>query len=130
MPNRPKMSSTESEYIQLSKCCVDLDFFRKMFNQFLSIYDERLVLDPVSLPIKLLEDNQGAIYTAEGQGSARKLRHLDHCEHYVRDCQSDGTVKVLKVDTDDNTSDLLTKPPKSRPQMVRLWKQVSFEIRG
>ena len=50
--------------------------------------------------------------------------------HYVRDCVEDGTVRIEKVHTDDNTGDLTTKPPKSRPVMVRLLKQVNFEIRG
>ena len=50
--------------------------------------------------------------------------------HLVRDMVEDGDLEVEKVDTKDNVADLTTKPPESRPQMVRLFSKLNLEIRA
>ena len=104
------------------------------FLRFLAQYGGRIVLE--AGPVEIYEDNSGAISVSEGQGSASRLRHMlpepetpDIHVHRVRDMVTDGTIKVVKVDTKENTADLTTKPAESRPQMVRLWSKVGLMLK-
>ena len=126
MQGSTKCSSTEAEYIQLSHVGKDVQFIVKLFTQFLSLYDDRLVIP--GKPVSIQEDNKGAIDTAEGCTTAKKLRHMDHCDHHCRDLVEEGMIVPDKVPTKENVADLTTKPPDSRPVMVRLWGKVGLEI--
>jgi len=74
---KPPKSSTEAEYIQLSNSCDDVAFVQNLFNQFLSLYDERMVLQNKGAKVTLREDNKGAIDIANGDGG-NKLRYMAH----------------------------------------------------
>ncbi len=130
MQGRPKMSSTEAEYTQLSKCGMDIDYFLKLF-RWMAKFDSRIEL--LEGPVSVFEDNAGAVAVAAGQGSASKLRHMiatdDVHEHRVRDQVADGTLVVEKIGTGDNTVDLFTKPAASRTQMVKLLGKLNVDIK-
>lgn len=124
IPGNTKMSSTETEFIQLGACCKDVIFFRRLFSQFITVHFPLLRMMALPSPIK--EDNTGAIDTARGGGKASKLRHMDHHEFYARECEETGEVAAVKVHTDDNDSDLHTKPAGSRPRIERLLCRYNF----
>jgi hypothetical protein len=102
----------------LGLCCKEILFFRNLFTQFLTV--KMPTLQMKTGPSIVEEDNVDAIDTADGGGKATKLRHMGHHNFFARDCQENGDCKVVKVDTEDNSADLTTKPPGSRPRMIRL----------
>ena len=79
-------------------------------------------------PSEIEEDNKGAADTARGDGSPEALRHLDHTEFFCRDLQEKGIIRVKKVPTEENASDLLNKPAESRAKMVRLLGKHGFRL--
>ena len=74
-------------------------------------------------------DNKGAYDVVTGGVSSKKLRHLDHHDHYSRDLQQKKVINCKKIGTDDNTADLMTKPPKSRKQIERLFKDLNLRVK-
>ena len=120
------MSATEAEYIQFGKCCRDVEFFRKMFLQFLSLHCPEIQFEDA--PSEVCEDNKGTIDVVQGGTNSKKLRHLDHHKHYGRDLEEQSVVKVRKIHTDSNTADLMTKPAKSRQQLLRLFIGKGFNL--
>ncbi|KAE9332431.1 hypothetical protein PR003_g14526 [Phytophthora rubi] len=55
-------------------------------------------------------DNQAAFVMATNPTYSRRTRHIELRWHYVRDQVAKKTVELWKVKTDDNPSDLMTKP--------------------
>ena len=55
------------------------------------------------------EDNQACVYASEIPHMTRGLRHLDLTEMYVKEKVEDKSIKLIKVASGDNTSDLGTK---------------------
>ena len=54
-------------------------------------------------------DNDGVVAQAKEPRSHMKTRHIKHKYHIIWQYVEKGFVKVLKVDTDLNVSDLTTK---------------------
>jgi hypothetical protein len=121
------MSATEGEYIQFGKCGRDVEFFRKMFLQFLCVHCPEILFDDG--PSEVGEDNKGTIDVVEGGTNSKKLRHLDHNMHYGRDLEEQKVVKAKKIHTDNNTADLMTKPAKSRQALLRLFSGKGFNLK-
>ena len=55
------------------------------------------------------EDNQACVYASEIPYMTRGMRHLDLTEMYVKEKVEDKTIRLVKVASGDNTSDLGTK---------------------
>ena len=119
MVDSVKMNSTEAEYIQCSKCSRDVDFYRNLFIEFFCKHDDTILFD--DSPSDVAEDNKGCTDVVQGGVNSKKLRHLQHHEHFCRDCQERKIINCKKIGTDDNTADLMTKPPRSRRQMDKLF---------
>lgn len=119
-----KTASTVAEFCQMSLCSKDLDFTRKLYDQWWGPQDPRYMTDPA--PSILEGDNMGANSNAHGEGSAKGIRHLDHTEFHVRDLVEQGRIKIKYVRTDDNSADVLTKPAVSRPKLVSAFARFNF----
>ncbi len=57
----------------------------------------------------ILEDNDGSRRLAMSGMGQKKARHLQTKYHYVQELCSEGKIKVLRVPTEDQPADLLTK---------------------
>ena len=55
------------------------------------------------------EDNQACIYASEIPPMTRGMRHLDFAELLIKEKVDANEIKLLKVASADNTSDLGTK---------------------
>ena len=55
-------------------------------------------------------DNQAAYVMAANPTYSRRTRHVELHWHYVRDQVTKRTVDLWEVKTEDNPSDLMTKP--------------------
>jgi len=64
---------------------------------------------PVDGPTLLIGDNLGSLMSVTATGSPCKKKHSEIAYHYVRECNAASIVKIRKIHTDWNYSDLLTK---------------------
>ena len=74
-------------------------------------------------------DSQGAIHLSKHQVFHEKSKHIDVRMHFVRDVISEGSVKVLKIATEENPADMLTKtvPSDKFDHCLELINLVKFE---
>ena len=93
-------SSTEAEYMALSDCSRQIMWIKHMFKE-------------LGIPIgkvPICSDNNGAIFIGSNPIQERRIKHIDVCYHYIQECVENGDVEILRVDTEDNTADMFTKP--------------------
>ncbi|MCO5567121.1 hypothetical protein L7F22_020807 [Adiantum nelumboides] len=88
------LSTTEAEYVAASESCKEAIWLTRLVGD-LGIVGE----------IPMLHcDDQSAI-----QLFYAKTKHVDVKYHLIRDVYEDKHLQLVKVHTDDNTADLLTK---------------------
>jgi hypothetical protein len=58
---------------------------------------------------KLFEDNSGAVELANVPKMRPRTKHINAKYHHFRHHVSDGLIKVLKISTNDQVADILTK---------------------
>ena len=61
-------------------------------------------------PVSVFSDNQRAIHLTRNQGFHERTKHIDVRLHFIREVVNSQKVKVVKVHTDDNPADFITKP--------------------
>ena len=54
-------------------------------------------------------DSQSAIHLAKNQVHHARTKHIDVRYHFVRDVIEEGSISLIKVHTNENPSDMLTK---------------------
>ena len=54
-------------------------------------------------------DNQSAIYLSRNPMHHGRIKHVDVKLHFIRDQIAMGFVDLVKIHTDDNPTDMLTK---------------------
>ena len=68
-------------------------------------------------PLTISCDNQGAIALAKDNKYHARTKHIDLRYHFVREAVEDKKIKVAYIPTDENVSDIFTKPlPKPKFQ--------------
>src|SRR5512136_826046 len=72
--------------------------------------DELGVVPSIAEPVELLCDNTGAIANAKDHRSSKKTMHIKRKFHLIRELVENGDIHMVKVGTDSNTADPLTKP--------------------
>ncbi|KAG2605976.1 hypothetical protein PVAP13_4NG231500 [Panicum virgatum] len=60
--------------------------------------------------INLLCDSQSVIYLTKDQMFHERTKHIDIKYHYVSDVVTQGKLKVCKISTHDNPTDMMIKP--------------------
>ena len=97
------LSTTEAEYVAASEACKE------------ALWLSRLVADlGCTKHIPLLHcDNQSAIQLARNPVFHSKTKHIDVKYHFIREVIEDKLVQLVKIHTDDNPTDLLTKSLRS-----------------
>jgi hypothetical protein len=127
-------SSTEAEYIALSQCCISLLPMRRTLKDILScgLFPNSLKINSLSTnnittgkfehhyhsnsesklePSIILEDNQGCIHLASDPLQNRpRTKHISIKWHHFQDEIQKGNIKITKIHTSLNISDILTKP--------------------
>ena len=93
------LSTGESEYISMSHCVQDTLFRRNLINEIEKHADSAIIY----------EDNEGAIFLARNQQISMRTKHIEMRSHFIRDCIKNLWVKVKKVMTENNVSDIMTK---------------------
>ncbi|GKD68665.1 putative ribonuclease H-like domain-containing protein, partial [Tanacetum coccineum] len=92
-------STTEAEYVVAANCC----------GQVLWIQNQMLDYGFNFLNTKIYIDNESTICIVKNTVFYSKTNHIEIRHHFIRDAYEKKLIKVLKIHTDDNVVDLLTK---------------------
>nr|GEW55194.1 hypothetical protein [Tanacetum cinerariifolium] len=91
--------TTEAEYVAAANCC----------GQVLWIQNQMLDYGFNFLNIKIYIDNESTICIVKNPVFHSKTKHIEIRHHFIRDAYEKKLIPVLKIHTDDNVADLLTK---------------------
>ncbi|GKD47933.1 hypothetical protein Tco_1276909, partial [Tanacetum coccineum] len=92
-------STTEAEYVAAASCC----------GQVLWIQNQMLDYGFNFMNTKIYVDNESTIYIIKNPVYHSKTKHIAIRHHFIRDAYEKKLIQVLKIHTDDNVADLLTK---------------------
>jgi hypothetical protein len=92
-------SSTEAEYVAAANCC----------GQVLWIQNQMLDYGFNFMNTKIYIDNQSTISIVKNPVFHQRTKHIEIRHHFIRDSNQKHLIQVLKIHTDDNVVDLLTK---------------------
>ncbi|GKD41864.1 hypothetical protein Tco_1266509 [Tanacetum coccineum] len=90
-------STTEAEYIAASHCC----------GQVLWIQNQMLEFN--FMQTKIHVDNESAICVIKNPVYHSKTKHIEIRHHFIRDSYEKKLIEMVKIHTDHNVADLLTK---------------------
>nr|GEZ85071.1 putative ribonuclease H-like domain-containing protein [Tanacetum cinerariifolium] len=93
-------STTEAEYVAAASCC----------GQVLWIQNQLLDYGYNFMNTKIYIDNNSDIYIVKNPVYHSKTKHIEIRHHFIRDCFEKKLISVDPIHTDENVSDLLTKP--------------------
>ncbi|GJS02904.1 putative ribonuclease H-like domain-containing protein [Tanacetum coccineum] len=92
-------STTKAEYIAASHCC----------GQVLWIQNQMLDYGCNFMQTKIHVDNESAICVIKNPDYHSKTKHIDIRHHFIRDSYEKKLIEMVKIHTDYNVADLLTK---------------------
>lgn len=93
-------SSTAAEYVALSELVSEVKVIKNLLKDF-KVNIEK--------PINIFEDNSGAIAIAKFGNLTKNSKYIEIHYHFVNECYEKGTIKIIKVDSENNIADILTK---------------------
>ncbi|GJW97960.1 hypothetical protein Tco_0179768 [Tanacetum coccineum] len=92
-------STTEAEYVAAASCC----------GQVLWIQNQMLDYGFNFMNTKIYIDNESTIFIVKNPVYHSKTKHIAIRHHFIRDAYEKKLIQVLKIHTNDNVADLLTK---------------------
>ena len=93
-------SSTEAEFRAISKGIDEVLWLRHLLRDLKILYKE---------PIRLLCDNQSAIYLAHDPLYHDRVKHVDIDYFYIQEKLENGIIEIKHVGTEDQVADIFTK---------------------
>jgi hypothetical protein len=99
------LSTMEAEYIALSHSMRDLLPMQRL----LAEVNDALGLSSASSPSTVYEDNTGALTLANLPRLTPRSKHIAVKYHFFRQHVADGSVRVVKISTNDQLADIFTK---------------------
>ena len=112
------MSSCEAEYLAIADACKTIIWLRRLLRD---IGLEQQSATPVYC------DNESAVTLTMNQGFHERTKHIATKWHLSRAMRANGTTEFLRVDTEINIADLLTKPMKTIKRHEWLTDRIMFE---
>ena len=93
--------STFAEYTALSEAVTEVLFIK---NLLCETFDE--IIDK---PIRIYEDNSGAVAIGKFGNFTKNSKHIEVQYHYVNENYENGNIDIVKIDSNNNIADILTK---------------------
>ncbi|MFV0960733.1 Ty1/Copia family ribonuclease HI, partial [Klebsiella pneumoniae] len=93
-------SSAESEYRSMAQTAAEMIWIKSMLS---------CLKVNVSLPMKMICDNQAAIHIANNPVFHERTKHIEVDCHYVRDLVQSEVISTHHVNTEDQVADMFTK---------------------
>ncbi|KAK3237406.1 hypothetical protein CYMTET_52516 [Cymbomonas tetramitiformis] len=94
------LSTTEAEIIAMSEGAREVKYVLNVLDSLVDIYR----------PVPMYCDNQGAIHLATNYVNNSRSKHIEVRNMYIRELIKAKDTEALYTGTDDNTSDIMTKP--------------------
>lgn len=94
-------SSTFAEYVALSEAVTDVNFVRDMLDDTFKVV--------IKTPIKIYEDNSGALAIARYGNFTKNSKHIEVQYHYINENYKKGIIDVIKIESENNIADIFTK---------------------
>ena len=105
------LSTAEAKYIALTSVAHEVLYVKALIGE---------LYEPITSPIPIYCDNQGAIALASNDKFHVRTKHIDLRYHFVRELIRDGTLDLKYIPTNDNLADAFTKAlPRPRLEMLR-----------
>ncbi|GJS70995.1 ribonuclease H-like domain-containing protein [Tanacetum coccineum] len=92
-------STTKAEYVVATSCCGQILWIQ---NQLLD-YGYNFMNTIINI------DNNSTICIIENPVQHSKTKHIEIRHHFIRDCNAKKLIQMVKIHTDHNVADLLTK---------------------
>ncbi|GJQ91060.1 putative ribonuclease H-like domain-containing protein [Tanacetum coccineum] len=92
-------STTEAEYVAAANCC----------RQVLWIHNQMMDYGFNFMNTKIHIDNESTICIVKNPVYHSRTKHIEIRHHIIRDCYERRLIDVIKIHTDANVADLLTK---------------------
>ncbi|GJX75164.1 putative ribonuclease H-like domain-containing protein [Tanacetum coccineum] len=92
-------STSEAEYVAAASCCA----------QVLWIQNQMLDYGYNFMHTMIYIDNNNTICIIENPVHHFKTKHIEIRHHFIRDCNAKRLIQMVKIHTDNNFEDLLTK---------------------
>ncbi|GKC09340.1 hypothetical protein Tco_1000950 [Tanacetum coccineum] len=92
-------STTEAEYVAAANCC----------GQVLWIQNQMMDYGFNFMNTKIHIDNESTISVIKNLVAHSRTKHIEIRFHFIRDCYEKRLIEVIKIHTDHNVADLLTK---------------------
>ena len=93
------LSTTEAEFTAATEAAKEAIWLKGLITE--------LDLKQESVPIFC--DSSSALHLCKNPAHHEKIKHIDIKLHFIRNEVSKGVIKMVKIHTDDNPSDILTK---------------------
>ena len=93
--------STFAEYTAISEAVTESLFIRNLLCKSFNVKFNK--------PIKMFEDNSGAIAMAKFGNFTKNSKHIEVQYHYINENYENGIIDVVKIDSKFNLADMLTK---------------------
>jgi hypothetical protein len=98
--NSVALSTTEDEYIAAGSCCAQILWMKATLNDFGIKFKQ----------IPLLYDNESAMKLTNNPVQHARTKHIDVRHYFIIDHQQKGDISIENVGTDDQLTDIFTKP--------------------
>jgi hypothetical protein len=98
--NSVALSTTKAEYIAAGSCCAQILWVKATLNDFGIKFKQ----------VPLLCDNENAMKLTNNPVQHQRTKHIDVRYHFIRDHQQKGDICIGNVGTDDQLTDIFTKP--------------------
>nr|GFB96582.1 putative ribonuclease H-like domain-containing protein [Tanacetum cinerariifolium] len=92
-------SSTEAKYVAVASCC----------GRVLWIQNQMLDYGFNFMHTRIFIDNQSTIFIVKNPVFYQRTKHIEIRHHFIRDAYEKNLIQVVKIYTDENVADLLTK---------------------
>ncbi|GJR38664.1 putative ribonuclease H-like domain-containing protein [Tanacetum coccineum] len=92
-------STTKAEYVAAVNCC----------GQVLWIHNQMMDYGFNFMNTKIHIDNESTICIVKNPVYHSRTKHIEIRHHFIRDCYEKRLINVVKIHTDNNVADLLTK---------------------
>lgn len=93
-------SSSFAEYVSLSEAVTEIIFITSLIQD---------VFQKECKPVKIYEDNSGALAIAKYGNFTKNSKHIEVHYHYVHENVKNKNIDVVKVSSENNVSDIFTK---------------------
>ncbi|GJR54971.1 hypothetical protein Tco_1405492 [Tanacetum coccineum] len=92
-------STTEAEYVAAANCCGQVLWIQNQMHDYMFNF----------MNTKIYIDNESTICIVKNPVFHSKTKHIEIRHHFIRDSYEKRLIQVIKIHTDHNVADLLTK---------------------